>query len=102
MDALVAVSDAGLWHAVQAWDSALHELRQARTWFWFWSPERRREVRKAKAAERAAYKVARRHDRHVERLVSKAKVELGLWSEAGLQEGRRLFWNSFESGKVCT
>ena len=31
---------------------------------------------------------------------SDAKAELGLWSTAGVQESRRLFWRSFESGKV--
>ena len=32
--------------------------------------------------------------------MSQAKAELGLFSELGLDEGRRLFWHSFESGKV--
>ena len=32
--------------------------------------------------------------------MSQAKAELGLFSELGLEEGRRLFWQSFESGKV--
>jgi hypothetical protein len=34
--------------------------------------------------------------------MSQAKAELGLFSELGLEEGRRLFWQSFESGKVVT
>jgi ABC-type phosphate/phosphonate transport system permease subunit len=29
-----------------------------------------------------------------------AKSELGVWSEAGLEESRALLWRSFESGKV--
>jgi hypothetical protein len=37
---------------------------------------------------------------HVLALVSQAKAELGLWSELGVDEGRRLFWRSFEAGKV--
>ena len=44
--------------------------------------------------------MAREHDLHVLALVSQAKAELGLWSELGVDEGRRLFWRSFEAGKV--
>ena len=31
---------------------------------------------------------------------SDAKAQLGVWSEAGVAEGRKLFWDSFETGKV--
>ncbi len=31
---------------------------------------------------------------------SDAKAELGLWSDAGIGEGRQLFWSAFERGKV--
>ena len=29
------------------------------------------------------------------------QASLGLWSAAGVDEGRQLFWRSFESGKAC-
>ena len=42
----------------------------------------------------------RQHEKHIQGLLSKAKMELGLFSEAGVEEGRRLFWDSFQAGKV--
>ena len=83
------------------WLDAQEELRHAKTWFWWWSPEQRAHVAEKRAAFWAADQVVRAHGRHVNGLVSAAKAELGLWSQLGLDEGRRLFWSSFESGKVC-
>ena len=39
-------------------------------------------------------------DKEAQRKFSDAKAELGLWSDAGIGEGRKLFWNAFERGKV--
>ena len=80
----------------------MEDLRQSKTWFWWWNAEKKAAVRERAAVERELYKVLRLHSRHVDSLVSEAKKELGLWSQLGLDEGRRLFWSSFESGKVHT
>ncbi len=45
--------------------------------------------------------VLRKHEKHIDGLLSQAKAELGLFSELGLEEGRTLFWQSFQAGKVC-
>lgn len=39
-------------------------------------------------------------DTRIQALVSDAKAAMGVWSEHGLMETRRLFWDSYESGKV--
>ncbi len=85
----------------QDWLDASEERRQAQTWFWRFTTQRPIVLEK-KAKERAAYAIVRGHERHVDALLSDAKAELGLWSELGLEEGRRLFWNSFQAGKVCS
>lgn len=87
---------------LQRWLDAEEDLHHSKTWFWWWYAEKKAVVREKAAAEREAYKAVRQHQRHVDRLVSDAKKELGLWSQLGLDEGRRLFWSSFESGKVAT
>lgn len=53
-----------------------------------------------KEREKEARIVLRQHEKHIEGLLSQAKAELGLFSELGLEEGRRLFWQSFQAGKV--
>lgn len=40
------------------------------------------------------------YDKAAQKKYSDAKAELGVWSDAGVAEGRQLFWNSFERGKV--
>lgn len=69
-------------------------------WFWRFKPDARREVEARRPAVDAARAdveavVARR-----DALWKRAKGELGLWSEAGVEEGRELFRESFASGKL--
>ena len=79
-----------------AWAEEYH----SKVWFWWWrSPYR--EIVKEKQAERAKaeadlYKVSAERNR----LVAKAKSHLGLWSIKGVQEGRDLFWHTYQKGKV--
>lgn len=39
-------------------------------------------------------------DRRIQKHVSDAKGSMGIWSDYGLMETRRLFWDSYESGKA--
>ncbi|KAK9834999.1 hypothetical protein WJX81_003264 [Elliptochloris bilobata] len=84
---------------MQTWWQAQAELDAERTWFWFLDAERRRAVKKKKEVERSARARVRELERRRERLLSDAKASLGLWSAAGVDEGRQLFWRSFEAGK---
>ena len=55
-------------------------------------------TRKAKSAE--LQKKFAALERESQQKFSDAKAELGLWSDAGIGEGRQLFWSAFERGKV--
>eukprot|EP00877_Chromochloris_zofingiensis_P002393 jgi/Chrzof1/12154/Cz06g23040.t1 len=76
------------------------ELRDAKVWFW-WADKAKTQLVKAKQAEVAAQrrdfnKVIAERDK----LLSRAKSSLGLWSDIGVQESKALFWESFESGRM--
>lgn len=86
---------------MQEWLDAVAERRQAQTWFWRFTAQRQSVLEK-KEKERAAYDIVQGHERHIQSLLSDAKAELGLWSDLGLEEGRRLFWSSFDAGKVLS
>ena len=85
---------------VQEWQAAWDALQHEKTWFWWADKQKRAVVRERKAGEKAARKVLQQHEKHIQGLLHKAKAELGLFSEAGVEEGRRLFWDSFQAGKV--
>ncbi len=85
---------------MQRWNSAMDALQHEKTWFWWADRQKRAAVSERKQAERAARAVLRKHEKHIEGLLSQAKAELGLFSELGLEEGRRLFWQSFQAGKA--
>ena len=55
-------------------------------------------TKKAKSAE--LQKKFAALERESQQKFSDAKAELGLWSDAGIGEGRQLFWSAFERGKV--
>lgn len=86
--------------AQQLYWVANDDLYQAKTWFWWFDKQQRPIV----AAKReAAYKRKADLDvlvRRREQLLSSAKSALGVWSAAGVEESKQLFWSSYESGKV--
>ena len=86
--------------ANRRWQDAQLATYNEKSWFWWFKPEARARVNKAKARESAAAATARQLNRQHERLLSDAKSELGLWSEVGVDEARKSFWRSFEAGKV--
>lgn len=57
-------------------------------------------MNKKKAASSKVWKEFATLDKEAQKKFAEAKAELGLWSDAGVGEGRRLFWNAFERGKV--
>ena len=85
---------------MQRWQNDWDALQHEKTWFWWADKQKREAVSKRKQAEREARAVLRKHEKHIEGLLSQAKSELGLFSELGLEEGRRLFWQSFQAGKA--
>ena len=85
---------------MQRWQNDWDALQHEKTWFWWADKQKREAVSKRKQAEREARAVLRNHEKHIEGLLSQAKSELGLFSELGLEEGRRLFWQSFQAGKA--
>ncbi|KAL4458505.1 hypothetical protein ABPG75_013370 [Micractinium tetrahymenae] len=78
------------------------ELAQARhkVWFWRFKPEARQAVAARQPAVDAARQQAAAVRERRDALLREAKALLGLWSEAGVEEGKELFWESFASGKV--
>ncbi|GMH33897.1 hypothetical protein BSKO_01731 [Bryopsis sp. KO-2023] len=99
MDAVMTV-DAKLVHATDVYDRARAHANNAKVWFWRFRPEHKMVVRDRQVHESAARLeveklLASRDDK-----VAEAKSQLGIWSEAGVEEGRSLFWGSYKQGKV--
>ena len=86
---------------LQHYHNARDALQHEKTWFWWADRQKREAVRERKETERKTWAVLRKHEKHIDGLLSQAKAELGLFSELGLEEGRTLFWQSFQAGKVC-
>ena len=69
-------------------------------WFWRFKSDARAKVHKRQAVAAEYRKKFAVLDKEAQRKFSDAKAELGLWSDAGIGEGRKLFWGAFEQGKV--
>lgn len=69
-------------------------------WFWRFKPAVRKRVNDKKAKSAEVRKEFAALKKEAEQKFSDAKAELGLWSDAGLAEGRSLFWSAFDKGKV--
>jgi len=69
-------------------------------WFWRFKSDARSRVHKRQAVAAEYRKKFAALDKEAQRKFSDAKAELGLWSDAGIGEGRKLFWGAFEQGKV--
>lgn len=69
-------------------------------WFWRFKKDARKRVHAAQAEAETARQEYKKLEKEAQKKYSDAKAELGLFSEAGLDEGRRLFWRAFENGKV--
>lgn len=79
---------------------AYWDTEDAKVWFWRFRAEHRQTVYQRMAVQQERQKVVDAMNRDRDRLVSSAKASLGLWSDAGVGETRRMFWRSFEAGKV--
>ncbi|KAK9862020.1 hypothetical protein WJX84_004250 [Apatococcus fuscideae] len=86
--------------AEQEYFHAHMHTQDAKVWFWWFRREHRDQVRERQASERKAASAVHAFDQQQKQKISDAKAELGLWSDAGLEESRLLFWQSFNSGKV--
>lgn len=63
-------------------------------WFWRFRPEHREVVRGLQAKEAVKRRAVKQLFAERDRLLSHAKAQLGLWSDAGLEESRQLFWSA--------
>jgi hypothetical protein len=75
-------------------------VREVQPWFWRLRPEARAAVAARRPAADAAREVAAAARGRRAAALRAAKAELGVWSEAGVEESRALLWSSFDSGKV--
>ena len=66
--------------------------RRLQVWLWRFRAEHRQTVHQRKAVQQERQKVVDAMNRDRDRLVSSAKASLGLWSDAGVGETRRMFW----------
>ena len=76
------------------------EVHRHKVWFWRFKPQARAAVEAVQPAADAARAAADAVRARRDELLRQAKASLGLWSEAGVEEGRTLFWESFASGKL--
>ena len=66
--------------------------RCLQVWFWRFRAEHRQVVHQRMAVQQERQRVVDAMNRDRDRLVSSAKASLGLWSDAGVGETRRMFW----------
>ena len=66
--------------------------RCLQVWFWRFRAEHRQAVHQRMAVQQERQMVVDAMNRDRDRLVSSAKASLGLWSDAGVGETRRMFW----------
>ncbi|CAD7699611.1 unnamed protein product [Ostreobium quekettii] len=97
---VVQNAEARLASAYAKYAEARAHVQAAQVWFWRFRPEHRKVVRELQVPEASARaEVERLRSEKASKLAS-AKAELGIWSEAGLSEGRQLFWDSYGRGKL--
>ncbi len=89
-----------LMHAHALHEQAYLDQNQHMVWFWRFRPEHRKLVKEKQPAVDAAYATIRDLGRVRDRHMRNAKRNLGVWSDAGVEESRAMLWKSFESGKV--
>jgi len=75
-------------------------LKKVSVWFWRWRPEHRAAVERRQPAVDAAKQDLQALRQRRDSILREAKGALGLWSEAGIEEGRDLLWSSFGRGKA--
>lgn len=54
----------------------------------------------AQAVEHEKQKDLAEVERRIQKHISNAKGSMGVWSEHGIFETRRLFWDAYENGKA--
>ena len=60
----------------------------------------RKEVRERQILEKEANAHYRVVDAEYRSVIKDAKSELGVWTEAGVEESRQMFWESYTRGKL--
>ncbi|CAD7698789.1 unnamed protein product [Ostreobium quekettii] len=97
---LVQDAEQRLAWAYSEYVEARAQVQAAQVWFWRFRPEHRKVVRDRQVWEAQARAEVERLSAEKASKLSSAKSELGIWSEAGLSEGRALFWDSYGRGKL--
>lgn len=77
-----------------------YAVYDAKEWFWRFKPDVRERVRALQAVERQREAELAAVDAKLEKHVSNAKAAVGVWSDMGVEEARRMFWKQYEQGKV--
>ncbi|KAI8108977.1 hypothetical protein M9435_005394 [Picochlorum sp. BPE23] len=74
--------------------------RRHKVWFWRFRPEYREKVKAHDPEIRDAKTRVRALQQERDAMLKEAKSNLGIWSDAGIEESRKMLWTSFDSGKV--
>lgn len=74
--------------------------RRHKVWFWRFRPEYREKVKAHDPEIRDAKTRVRSLQQERDAILKQAKSNLGIWSDAGIEESRKMLWTSFDSGKV--
>lgn len=81
------------------WETAMY-TEEAKVWFWRFRSPHNEIVRERSKHQSEAQAVVTKLNKQRAAIMSEAKSQLGLWSDAGIEEARASFWKSFEAGKV--
>lgn len=81
------------------WEATMH-TDDAKVWFWRFRVPHNAIVTERLAKQSEAQAVVTKLNKQRAATKSEAKSQLGLWSDAGIEEARGGFWKSFEAGKV--
>lgn len=68
------------------------DMAQSQVWFWRFREPYKSEVAAKRPQLRAAQAETRALQKQYRKAVAAAKAELGVWSQAGVDEGRALLW----------
>ncbi|KAL3157429.1 hypothetical protein ABBQ32_011899 [Trebouxia sp. C0010 RCD-2024] len=81
------------------WEATMY-TEEAKVWFWRFRSPHSEIVKQRLAKQYVAQSALDKLNKQRAALMSEAKSQLGLWSDAGVEESKQTFWKSFEAGKV--
>lgn len=81
------------------WEASMY-TEEAKVWFWRFRSPHNEIVRERLAKQSVAQAALDKLNKQRAAIMSEAKSQLGLWSDAGIEESKETFWKSFEAGKV--